>query len=48
MSKFQIILTGVFGFFIIVGVLVFASARGSSQVSADVVVWGTISGSTPC
>lgn len=42
MSKFQLILTGVFGFFIVLGVIVFSLYRGSSGEAVTVVVWGTI------
>lgn len=43
MSKFQLALFGLFGFFIVVGVIVFALYRGGSS-SGDVraVVWGTL------
>lgn len=43
MSKFQLILTGVFALFIIIGVIIFSSYRGSSKNAAEVEVWGTIS-----
>ncbi len=43
MSKFQIVLLAIFGLFLIGGVLVFSSYRGSSQNASNVVVWGTIS-----
>lgn len=44
MSKFQIILLTVFGFFIIVAVLTFALYRGGSgSTSATVTIWGDIS-----
>lgn len=44
MSKFQLILTGVFGLFIVVGVLVFAFGQtgGGGEVSRAT-VWGTMS-----
>ncbi len=42
MSKFQLILTGVFGAFIVIGVLVFSFARTNSKVVSNIVVWGTI------
>ena len=42
MTKFQIILMGVFGVFIIVGVIIFSAYKGGSQNTATVVVWGTI------
>lgn len=43
MSKFQIILTGIFGIFIIIGVLLFAFARPNQSERANILVWGTIS-----
>lgn len=46
MSKFQLIFTGIFGVFIIVGVAVFSTYRGSSQDAVTVTVWGTIPQST--
>jgi ABC-type glycerol-3-phosphate transport system substrate-binding protein len=43
MSKFQLILTGVFALFILIGVVVFASGRiSSSTKSATVLMWGTL------
>lgn len=43
MSKFQLVLTGVFFAFIFIGVLVFAFARGSnSNEVAKATVWGTM------
>jgi ABC-type glycerol-3-phosphate transport system substrate-binding protein len=42
MTKFQLILTGVFAAFIILGVIIFSAYRGSSQNATDVIVWGTI------
>jgi ABC-type glycerol-3-phosphate transport system substrate-binding protein len=42
MSKFQIVLLGVFGFFILAAVLVFSLYKGSSSVEAQVTVWGTL------
>ena len=42
MSKFQYVLLGVFGFFIILAVLVFALYRGgASQREATITVWGS-------
>lgn len=42
MSKFQLILTGIFAIFIIVGVLFFATSRGGNNLpTANVTVWGT-------
>lgn len=43
MSKFQIILLGVFGLFILGAVLVFALARGSGSASVTLSVWGPFS-----
>ena len=43
MSKFQLILLGVFGFFIIVAVAVFALYRGSGSDTVKVTIWGDIS-----
>jgi len=42
MTRFQLVLTGIFGIFLVIGVLVFSMYRGSSQDVATVVVWGTI------
>lgn len=42
MSKFQLILIGVFGIFILVGVLIFAFYRGAGEAQVPVVVWGTM------
>ena len=42
MTKFQLILTGVFGFFLVLGIIVFSAYRGSSQEKVTVVVWGTL------
>jgi len=42
MTKFQMILTGVFGVFVIVGVIVFSAYRGNSQDAITVTVWGTM------
>lgn len=42
MSKFQLILTGAFGVFIIVGILAFAFFRGSGGDQVQVTVWGTV------
>lgn len=42
MSKFQLILTGVFGAFILIGVLVFSFARGSATATVPIVIWGTM------
>lgn len=42
MTKFQVILTGIFGLFLVIGVIVFSAYRGSGENAAEVVVWGTI------
>lgn len=42
MSKFQIALLGLFGFFILAAVLVFSLYKGSSLTRTAVVVWGSI------
>ncbi len=42
MSKFQIALLGMFGFFIVTAVAVFALYKGSSATQAVVTVWGTL------
>lgn len=46
MSKFQLILTGVFGVFIIGGVIVFSAYRGASQDRVTVTVWGSLPSTT--
>lgn len=42
MTKFQIILTGIFGVFLIGGVIIFSAYKGGSENAVTVVVWGTI------
>jgi ABC-type glycerol-3-phosphate transport system substrate-binding protein len=42
MNKFQIILMGVFGVFLIGGIIIFSTYKGGSQNAVDVVIWGTI------
>jgi len=42
MTKFQLVLTGIFGAFLIVGVIIFSSYRGNSGDTISVVIWGTI------
>lgn len=44
MSKFQLLFTGIFAVFIIVGVIIFATSGrgGSSENLGNVVVWGTM------
>lgn len=42
MSKFQLILTAIFGLFIVVGVIIFSAYRGNSGNVAEVVIWGTM------
>ena len=47
MSKFQIILTAIFGAFILIGVLVFSFGQSSkSDEIAKATIWGTMSNST--
>src|SRR3989338_3133706 len=43
MSKFQIILTAVFGIFILIGVAAFSLYRGGSANNVSIVIWGDIS-----
>lgn len=44
MSKFQLVLTGIFAAFILIGVLVFAFSRSSNQNQVSkVTMWGTMS-----
>jgi ABC-type glycerol-3-phosphate transport system substrate-binding protein len=44
MSNFQTILLGVFIFFIVIGVAIFATSKGSSnEESVGIVMWGTVS-----
>jgi ABC-type glycerol-3-phosphate transport system substrate-binding protein len=42
MTKFQIILTGIFGVLIVLGVIVFSAYKGSSQKAVSVTMWGTV------
>ena len=42
MSKFQIILLGVFGLIIVFSVIVFSKYKGSSGNAAEVTLWGTV------
>ncbi len=42
MSKFQIALMAVFGFFIVVAVIVFAVYKGSSSTQGSVTIWGSL------
>jgi len=42
MTKFQIILMSLFGVFIVLGVIIFSSYRGSSKDAVTVTIWGTI------
>lgn len=42
MSKFQVILTGVFGVFIVLGVIIFSAYEGSSGNAVPIVIWGTL------
>lgn len=46
MSKFQLVLIGIFGVFIVGGIIIFAAYRGSSASRVNVTVWGTISPNT--
>ncbi len=47
MSNFQIALIGIFIFFIIVGVVLFAGIKGhSTSESPEIVLWGSVSGAT--
>lgn len=41
-TKFQVILTGIFGLFIVVGVIVFSAYRGSDNEIYKIKVWGTL------
>jgi len=43
MTKFQIALLGVFGLFLVGGVIIFSVYRGGSKTAADIVIWGTVS-----
>ena len=43
MSKFQLVLTGIFGILILIGVFVFAFARPNSTPQVPVLVWGSLS-----
>jgi ABC-type glycerol-3-phosphate transport system substrate-binding protein len=43
MTKFQLIVTGIFGAFLVIGIIIFSAYRGSSEDAAKIVVWGTIS-----
>ena len=42
MSKFQLILTIVFGAFIVIGVLVFSLSRSNLTPAVRVTIWGTL------
>ncbi|MBX4210518.1 extracellular solute-binding protein [Candidatus Parcubacteria bacterium] len=42
MSKFQLILTGVFGAFIVLGVILFAGSQSNGKATENVVIWGTL------
>jgi ABC-type glycerol-3-phosphate transport system substrate-binding protein len=46
MTKFQIILTGVLGGFIVIGVIAFATVRTSGTTASAVTVWGTMQPAT--
>ncbi len=43
MTKFQIILTGIFGFFIVIGIVIFSAYRGSGEEAVNLTIWGTMS-----
>lgn len=43
MTKFQLVLTGIFGVLLVIGIIVFSTYRGSSENVAELVIWGTIS-----
>jgi ABC-type glycerol-3-phosphate transport system substrate-binding protein len=43
MTKFQMILMGVFAVFIVAGVIIFSAYKGGSKNAVNVVIWGTIS-----
>lgn len=43
MTKFQLVLTGIFALLVIAGVIIFSSYKGGSQNAVEVVIWGTIS-----
>jgi ABC-type glycerol-3-phosphate transport system substrate-binding protein len=42
MNKFQMILMGLFGLFLIGGIIIFSTYKGNSQNAVTVVIWGTI------
>src|SRR3989344_2897330 len=42
MSKFQIILLAVLGFFILVGVATFSLYRGAQDTNTSIIIWGDI------
>jgi len=42
MTKFQLILTGIFGLFLVGGIIIFSSYRGNSKNAVPIVIWGTI------
>ncbi|KKP80956.1 MAG: hypothetical protein UR80_C0013G0001, partial [Parcubacteria group bacterium GW2011_GWB1_35_5] len=42
MTKFQLVLTGIFGVFLIVGVIIFSSYRGSLGNAISIEIWGTM------
>ena len=43
MSKFKIVVTAIFAISFVIGIIIFAMYRSSSQSASNVVVWGTIS-----
>lgn len=42
MTKFQMILMGVFGVFLIGGIIIFSTYKGSSKATVSLTIWGTI------
>lgn len=42
LSKFQLIITGVFAAFLIIGVFIFAFSKGKSEQKYSVLIWGTL------
>lgn len=42
MNKFQLILTGTFGAFIVIALIIFSTSRGNSSNQVNLVLWGTI------
>src|SRR3989344_661625 len=42
MTKFQLIFTGIFGAFVVVGLIVFSAYRGASGEKVTITIWGSI------